>query len=114
VGQGFIHGAQVLLHDLVALFTRTCSGSIHEWPQWPRHAAALWEIAKKPRLQNGVHARAHAGVASHLIGVNDEEASLLGDQLGLDFARQVVPDFVFVERTIEQEDAAGTRVPSMS
>ncbi len=108
VGQGFIHGAQVLLHDLVALFTVRVADRFTNGLNGLVTRQHFGD-RKEARLQNGVHARAHAGVASNLISVNDEESSFLGDQLGLDFARQVVPDFVFVERTIEQEDAAGNQ-----
>ena len=57
-------------------------------------------------MHDGVHARAHARLASHLIGVNYVKLGLLGDQLRLDFTRQMVPNLVRPKRTIEQENAA--------
>ena len=41
-----------------------------------------------------------------LVGVDGVEFRFLGDQLRLHFAGQVVPDFIFCERTVEQEHAA--------
>ena len=47
---------------------------------------------KEAGLHDGVHARTHAGVASHLAAVDDVEGNLLLDDLVLNGLRQVVPD----------------------
>ena len=57
-------------------------------------------------LQDGVHARTHACVTRHLVGIDHKESGLLGNQLRLHFAGQMLPHFVFTEGAVEQEDAA--------
>ena len=105
VRERFLHGAQVLLHDLVTLAAIGVADGLANGFNGLIAGQDLGD-GEEAGLQNGVHARAHAGFARHLIGVNDEEAGLLGDQLGLDFARQLGPNLVLIKRTVEQENAA--------
>ena len=71
-----------------------------------------WSRGSTPRdgeeacLHDGVDARAHAGVARHLVGVDDIELQLLGDDLLLHFARQLGPHHVGAEGRVEEKHRA--------
>ena len=60
---------------------------------------------KKTDLHHGVDASSHAAFAGHPAGVDDEETSLLPDEVMLSHLRQMVPDFVRLERRVEQQCA---------
>jgi hypothetical protein len=49
---------------------------------------------------------AHTAVAGDLVGVNHEQLRFFREQLFLHNARQVLPDFIFAERAVEQERPA--------
>ncbi len=105
VGQSFIHSPQVLPYNL---FTFLAISVTYRLANGFNSLFARQNLgdSEEARLHDGVHARAHAGFASHLIGVDYVKLGLLGDQLCLHFARQAVPNLVRPKGTVEQENAA--------
>ena len=57
-------------------------------------------------FHDGVDATAHAGVLRDGDGVDDVELQFLGDDILLQFDREVIPNFVGAIRGVEKEDAA--------
>ena len=58
---------------------------------------------EEARLEDGVGALTESGGLCRGVGVDDEEPEFLGDDLLLDFLRQLVPDFVRPVGAVEQE-----------
>ena len=106
--QSLVHGFHVLLHDLFALSAVGVTN---------RFADRLDRLicrqnrgdGEEANLQNRVHAAAHAGIARHLIGVDHIKLGALGNDLLLNRAREMVPNFIRAERAVEQESAAGNQ-----
>src|SRR4029079_17597581 len=68
-----------------------------------RHDAADGE---KASLHNSVDAAAHAGLPGDLVGVDDVEAQVFVDKVGLCRPRQVIPDRFRTKSAVEQEHGA--------
>src|SRR6266567_3979592 len=102
--QSLIHSAQVLLYNLFTLLAVSVTYRLANGFNSLFARQNLGD-SEEARLHDGVHARAHASFASHLISVNYVKLSLLGDQLCLHFARQAVPNLVRPKRTVEEENA---------
>ena len=105
VGQGLVHGFEVLLDDRLAAFAVGLLDGMLDLLDglFARQDAGDGEEAG---LHDGVDAAAHAGQFGHFVGVDVVEFELLVDDRLLDFDRQVVPDFVGAENAVEQEGAA--------
>ena len=88
-----IHRGEVLLHDrFAALAVGLLDGVLDGGDGlFARQHAADGEEAG---LHDGVDAAAHAGDLGHFVAIDDVELQLLGDDLLLHQARQLVPDLV--------------------
>ena len=108
VGQGGIHGGEILLHHrFAALLVGLLDGLLDGGDGFlARQHAADGEEAG---LHDGVDAASHARFFGHRIGVDDVELQLLIEQLLLHRDRQVVPDFLRRVRAVEQEGRARLR-----
>ena len=67
---------------------------------------STFRYCEEADLHDCVHARAHARGASYLVSIDDVQLRLLGDELFLHLARQVLPYFFFAEGAIDKEHAA--------
>ena len=105
VRQGLVHSFVVLVdHAFAALAIGLLDGVFDL-----RDRFFTWQhtgYGKKAGLHDGVDAVAHAGLFSHIIGVDGVELQLLFYDGGLRFARQVVPDLFRSVDAVEQENAA--------
>ena len=101
-----IHRGVVLLHDGVAALAVGLLDGVLDGGDglFARQDAGDGEEAG---LHDGVDAAAHAGDLGDLVAVDDVELQLLGDDLVLHGARQLVPDLVGIEGAVEQEGGAG-------
>ena len=108
VCQSLIHGFHVLLDDLFAL---PAVGVTNRFANRFNRLIRRQNLGdgEEAHLQNRVHAAAHAGVARDLIGVDHIKLCALRNELLLNRAREMVPDFILAERAVEQECAAGNQ-----
>src|ERR1017187_9494351 len=95
-----IYGREVFLNDCVAplavSFLDCVLDGFDSFVAW-EHAAQGEETC----LHDRVDAAAHACFKSHLVSVNYEEAKLLFNDLPLNFARQMIPHFVWPKWCIQ-------------
>ena len=108
IGERLVHGRPVLLHHSLAALPVGLLDGLFDFGDGliARQDPANSEEA---RLEDGIHARAHARLAGHAIGVNHKEAQLLVDDLFLHLSRQVRPHVRRAEGRVEQEHSAGGR-----
>jgi len=61
---------------------------------------------KEAGLHDGVQTPSHAGLLSHLVGINGVELQMLANHIVLNFTGQMLPDFLRTVDAVEQEYAA--------
>ena len=108
VRQRMIHGGKVLLHHRLAALAVGLLDRLLDLLDrlLARQHAADGEEAG---LHDGVDARAHAGLARHLVAVDHVELDLLAQHLLLRGLRQLVPDLGRRVGRVEQEHRARHR-----
>ena len=105
VGQGFIYGFHIFLNDVFALAAvGVANGFANCLDRFV--AGQNFGDGEKAYLQDRIHAAAHAGIARDTVGVDDEEAGLLGDELLLNGAGSLSQVSSTAEGAVEQERAA--------
>src|SRR5947209_9078468 len=105
VSQCLLNRAQVLLHHLLAFLpVGVTNGLTYGFDRFI--ARQNFRDGKETDLHDGVHARSHTGLASRPVCIDYIEPGFPGDQLRLSFEWQVVPNFIWSERTVEQEHPA--------
>ena len=100
-----VHGLQIHLHHLVALFA---VGFLDGFLDGVNRLVLRQHAGQREEtdLHDGIDAAAHAAVARDFGGVNDEELRLLGEQAFLHRRRQFRPDLVLRMRRVEQKCSA--------
>ncbi len=103
--EGGVDRGEVALHDRIAALAvgfldrrldRADRGVLRQHPAHREEAG----------LHDGVDAPAHAGLARHLVCIDDVNAQLARDDLLLHLARQMIPNFIGRVRRVEQEGRA--------
>ena len=102
VGQGLVHGVEVLLDDRITLLAVGLLDGLLDLGDGllaGQHAGDGEEAG----LHDGVDAHAHAGVLGHFVGIDDVELELLAGDGFLDFLGQGRPDGVLAVGGVQQE-----------
>ena len=108
VRQRPIHRTKVLLDDLRPRFVITFGDRLFD----PRHRFfGRQHLGKgeKAGLHDGVDAAPQAGFARHPVGIHHKKPQTAIEDDPLGFARQVLPDFVWAVRGVEQERGSRSR-----
>jgi hypothetical protein len=105
VFEGGVDGLEVLLNDR---FTAAAVGFLDGLLDLGDGLFAGQDAAdgEEAGLHHGVDAGAHAGGLGDGVGVDGVELELLGDDLILDLAGEVVPDLIGLEGGVEEEGGA--------
>ena len=103
-----VHGREVALQDLGSLLRVGLLDRLLDLRDRASRAAAPRE-REEAGLHDRVDAPLQAGLARDAVGVDDEEAQLLLDDLLLDLARQLVPDRLGAVRRVQEERRALAR-----
>src|ERR1017187_4089867 len=100
-----VDSLHVLLHHVFALAAVSMANGLAD--RFDGFVARQnFRDGEKADLHDRVRTRSHASVLRDLVGVDGVEFRLLGDELRLYFPRQVVPQFIFPKRTVDQEYAS--------
>ena len=105
VSQRSINGSKVLLNDSITFLAISFLNSIFNlgnsfiFRQNVRNC-------EEASLHDGVNALTHTGFTSNVYGVDGVEVQFFIDDFFLNFNRQLIPDFFFAVRSVQQESSS--------